>query len=42
MLGMNVMPINSNYAIHWGILLISFVVVLSLGYIQIQTKVESK
>jgi ABC-type transport system involved in multi-copper enzyme maturation permease subunit len=32
MLGMNVMPIHSSYAIHWTILMISFVVVLSLGY----------
>jgi hypothetical protein len=33
MLGMNVMPIHSNYAIHWTILIFSFVVALSLGFI---------
>lgn len=42
MLGMNVMPINPNYAIHWTILIISFVVLLSFGYIALQRKTESK
>jgi hypothetical protein len=42
MLGMNVMPIYSNYAVHWIIMILSFVVVLSLGYNAIYTETDSK
>jgi hypothetical protein len=42
MLGMNVMPIHSNDAVHWIIMILGFVVVLSLGYAIIPSEPREK
>jgi hypothetical protein len=42
LLGMNVMPLHSNDAIHWTILILSFVVALSLGYYAIYAETDNK